>query len=710
MKGNLILIFSLLIWPLLLQSQVNTPLLEEGEKLFQKKDYKGAYAEFEKAYLFYKENGKSVEMLEALFQMGRSNTHSAAWDESLTIFNTLENEARNANQKEMVGRALDAQISILYYFKRLEEAENKAKEILKLENISDALYSNAYNTLGLIAGTNGKVNECNTYLLKAYRIDSLHQDSTSLPYLLTAIASNNEFQGKYAKAIRTYLQAISTTPSKDSFKLPTIYSRLGRLFLEIRNTEKAEAYFSDAMILSDKYKHKSRYAKCILYMGDVARVKGQIRIAEGYYQTALEKFKLLNNPEFEYNTVIGLMKCALKKDDLFTANKYLQTAEEYLKKLDGVSFKRQILNDKIEYHLKSGDLVKAEKGLNQVLKSTEDFERIGLKIRTYKLANDFYVKKEDFKNAYFYNNKYQQLQDSIFEIQKSNSIYDLEAKYQKAEQDLAIAQLDASNKNQSQLLESKNRTIVFGGLGLLALGILGAMGLYLFHLKQKTAEELAQKNKIVSKALADKELLLREIHHRVKNNLQVISSLLRLQSKYIKDDNALSALNEGRNRVQSMALIHQNLYQDNNLMGIQIKDYFEKLIQSLFDSYKVSESRIALNLDIDPITLDVDTVVPLGLIVNELVSNTFKHAFPDERSGSISVSIKEAKDQRLNLTVSDDGVGMKEIAADTNKDSFGYKMIRAFKNKLEAELEVTSQNGTQIELLIKDWKKVEAEQ
>jgi len=141
-------------------------------------------------------------------------------------------------------------------------------------------------------------------------------------------------------------------------------------------------------------------------------------------------------------------------------------------------------------------------------------------------------------------------------------------------------------------------------------------------------------------------------------------------------------------------------------MGINIKDYFEKLIQSLFDSYKVSESRIALDMDIDSLTLDVDTVVPLGLIVNELVSNTFKHAFPENRSGRISISLKETAKGQLKLSVSDDGVGMEEIAIDTNKDSFGYKMIRAFQAKLEGEMEVTSNNGTTVGILIGEYKQI----
>ena len=184
-----------------------------------------------------------------------------------------------------------------------------------------------------------------------------------------------------------------------------------------------------------------------------------------------------------------------------------------------------------------------------------------------------------------------------------------------------------------------------GGIGLLALTLFGGVIFSFYRSKRKSEKELAQKNEIISEALAEKELLLKEIHHRVKNNLQVISSLLYLQSDYIKDEKALSAIQEGRNRVQSMAIIHQNLYQEDNLTGIQVKDYFEKLTQSLFNSYKVQADQIELQLDIEAINLDVDTVIPLGLVVNELITNSLKYAFPENQAGYLKIALRS----RINL-------------------------------------------------------------
>ena len=211
-----------------------------------------------------------------------------------------------------------------------------------------------------------------------------------------------------------------------------------------------------------------------------------------------------------------------------------------------------------------------------------------------------------------------------------------------------------------------------------------------------------EQNSIISTALTEKEILLKEIHHRVKNNLQVISSLLALQGKYISDDHALDALWQGQDRVQSMALIHQDTYQTNNLKGVNTQDYFEQVVDNLFDSYNISEEEITLELEVAPLMLDVDTMIPLGLVINELVSNSLKHAFKKESNGKIEVKLKEVT-QELILKVSDNGKGIVSLNEIEGK-SFGYELIKAFAKKLKAEIAIDNSEGFAIELRIKNYK------
>ena len=250
----------------------------------------------------------------------------------------------------------------------------------------------------------------------------------------------------------------------------------------------------------------------------------------------------------------------------------------------------------------------------------------------------------------------------------------------------------------------KNTLIISSLTGVIFSLFLISYLIYKSLVERRSSEKiLAEKNDVISKALYEKDILLREIHHRVKNNLQVISSLLSLQSRYTDDPQIALAIKSGKDRVKAMTLIHQNLYQKENLTGIQVHHYFDKLIKSLFDSYNISPGKIKLETDIDPMNLDVETAVPLGLIANELITNALKYAFPNDSEGCILVSLKE-ENNRIIFSVTDNGVGIDE-ARKEGKDGFGLELVDAFKIKLAADFDIISNEGTSVVLKIKDYKK-----
>ncbi|TAE52333.1 MAG: sensor histidine kinase, partial [Bacteroidetes bacterium] len=225
------------------------------------------------------------------------------------------------------------------------------------------------------------------------------------------------------------------------------------------------------------------------------------------------------------------------------------------------------------------------------------------------------------------------------------------------------------------------------GLTLVALlaGLLFVQG----HRRRKTNELLsAQKSEIELKSKQN-ELLLKEIHHRVKNNLQTISSLLHLQSAHIKDADVKQAVAAGQHRVESMALIHQKLYQRENLAAIEMKDYLSNLVQSLIDTFDADPERIRFDLNMPELELDVDTAVPLGLIVNELITNSLKYAFPDGREGTITVSLQK-NDDRLELLVADNGVGTANVKTGT---AFGSQLVGLLSAQLGGTLEQGTEKG-----------------
>jgi two-component sensor histidine kinase len=211
------------------------------------------------------------------------------------------------------------------------------------------------------------------------------------------------------------------------------------------------------------------------------------------------------------------------------------------------------------------------------------------------------------------------------------------------------------------------------------------------------------KNKAISKSLDEKEVLIKEIHHRVKNNLQIVSSILSLQSRNIEDQETKEAIVDSRDRVKSMALVHQKLYQENNLKGVMMKGYLENLISSLSHSYGFSEKGIAVNLDVDPMILDIDTTIPIGLITNELITNALKYAFPNNSLGEILIRLKDKKNHLL-LEVTDNGKIIKDSSQ--LKEGFGFQLIRSLGRKLKAEPIIEVKNGLCVSLVINNFKKI----
>lgn len=204
-------------------------------------------------------------------------------------------------------------------------------------------------------------------------------------------------------------------------------------------------------------------------------------------------------------------------------------------------------------------------------------------------------------------------------------------------------------------------------------------------------------------SLREKEMLLREIHHRVKNNLQIISSLLSLQSRYLKDEQSVEMARESQDRIKAMALIHEKLYRSKDFANIEFNDYLRDLVNDLFASYKVNPSRIALNMDIENISLGIDTAIPTGLIVNELVTNCLKHAFPEGKDGEIRISLRSLSNNEKELIVSDNGVGFPESLDIKKAESLGLRMITNLTERsLHGKVDIIKGNGTKFQIIFKE--------
>jgi two-component sensor histidine kinase len=253
-----------------------------------------------------------------------------------------------------------------------------------------------------------------------------------------------------------------------------------------------------------------------------------------------------------------------------------------------------------------------------------------------------------------------------------------------------------------------------------ALWILVLLGVIIFGylqqnrmVKRKTAElkrelferQMAEKELLVSdqklrRSLAEKESLLKEIHHRVKNNLQIVSSLLYLQEDNMKDAKGVEILRQCQARVKSMALIHEQLYGTSDLAKIDFGLYVQGLTANLFDAYAIDPARIQLKVAADHIPLGVDKAVPCGLIINELVSNALKHAFLPDAAGTIDIIIRMPQAGRMEIVVADNGTGLAERPAVAEKTSLGLRIIDTLVAQLDGELTIETENGTRFSIIL----------
>lgn len=224
-----------------------------------------------------------------------------------------------------------------------------------------------------------------------------------------------------------------------------------------------------------------------------------------------------------------------------------------------------------------------------------------------------------------------------------------------------------------------------------------------------TFNDITERKKVLDQiegSLREKEILLREIHHRVKNNLQIISSLLNLQAGFTADKKTNEILEESKNRVKSMALIHEKLYQSKNFSSLDIREFIEELIKNLFNSYGIESLAVNMELSIDNINLNADQAVYLGLIVNELVSNSLKHAFKPtslddngEQQKKIFISVQKNSDNGYSIKIGDNGCGFPENIDFKNTESLGLQLVMSLVKQLEAEIRLNNNSGT--EFLIK---------
>lgn len=542
--------------------------------------------------------------------------------------------------------------------------------------------------LGVCFANSGSLDSAKIMFDQALIVYETIHDETRLAGIYSKQSWHAKVTGEYADAAAFDLKALRIMEKRDDKAgMARACAFLAEDFGAMKKPEEALPYALRAVKLSENDDDLAyEYTTSLVVTAETYSFMEDYKNALNYYTKAYEAAS-------KFGIKIDLMQAAFGKGQVLQSmERYEEALASYEEakrineEIDGPIQKQYAILLSIgEIHFKNQAYSLALPYFLEVIQWQESSGFAHNLAYVYKSTGQVYEGLGDYKNAIDYQRKHQVLNDSLMSVEKDAALNDLQVQYQTEQKEATIAAQTA------QL--SAQKKIQYGTLGIA--GLLAALLFLVYRnarFRKRTNTKLATANADLNQKNAENELLLKEIHHRVKNNLQTISSLLNLQSASIKDASALDAVKESQNRVQSMALIHQQLYQGEDLIAIKMKDYFHTMTQALQNSFLPGSKTISFRLNMDNLELDIDTAILLGLISNELLTNSLKYAFPDGQAGTIEVGLQQMSEDTYTLQIADNGVGMDE--APPQSTGFGTRLVQMLTTQLEGTLTRNNKGGT----------------
>jgi two-component sensor histidine kinase len=471
--------------------------------------------------------------------------------------------------------------------------------------------------------------------------------------------------GLHRKAMNEYIMEVKKTiDSSDFYMIATYNNEIGQFLLKERSGATAMTYFKKAQ------------GYVVVYLNDINQVKTEEEInnsnrLKGLIEGNIGKAHILQN---QYREALPYLENSMGILRSLSSGRDQEAMADNILALAGAN-------------MKLGNLDKAGEYLRMELDSDIP-EQI---IRKNRLLASYYEALEDYSNASRYLRTSLMLEDSLAAMEEFNEkerLVSIVASEELKNMKLRNKDLEMDiDRGRAELQAQDMRiNLVFISLVFTLLGFAGLVFAYLKSIK--TQRLIAEQKRIIENSLVEKDSLLKEIHHRVKNNLQIVSSLLSLQTKNTRSKAAIEALEEGKTRVKAMALIHQKLYQNDDLSVIEMQGYIESLINSIQSVFRKGGHNINITIDAEGVELDIDRAIPIGLILNELVSNSFKYAFPDDApDGKIYIHIQKNGDGGF-FEYTDNGVGLPEDSDDRESTSMGIRLIKRLVNQLQSTLNI----------------------
>lgn len=555
------------------------------------------------------------------------------------------------------------------------------------------------------------------YLNKAYELAVLAEDSSQQATVLANIGYYNYDFGHLETAMEYDLKALAIRrQTGDRRGLANSLNNLGYLCSKNNQHEQSLTYYLEALEINQEIGNNDAVAMNYHNIGvEYSSLDDQEKAVESL-QLALDIRLESENHRGLMSTYNSMAKLYMKDEFWMDAIGFYQKALHEAEVVESKRGEMMIRTNLARAWLKSGQVKKAEEQALAAMRISEEVTYPELIQKSATLLHDIYLELGQHRDALTYFTIAGAIKDSLQLAEQEKVFAESEARYRNSEKQLtienltqknALAELEKDRLEREQEQSDQNVRYLLIGAGVLA--ILAFLLWRIGAIRRKSNAVLTLKNSeiesqkdMISKSLQERETLLKEIHHRVKNNLQTVSSLLSLQSRYLHDPEALSALEDGQSRLASIALLHQRLYQNDDLSEVHFQEYVEQLAETVESTFEMPDKNIELELDVADCAFDIDVAVPLGLIINELLTNAYKYAFKGREKGRIKLSIQQKSDEEFTLNVVDNGLGLPADFSMKKSGSMGMTLVSLLSRQLHGSIEAKSEAGTQFTVSFKN--------
>lgn len=517
------------------------------------------------------------------------------------------------------------------------------------------------------------------------------------------IANYYEITGDYDSAVFHHYEGIKIYESVDSLRrgLINAYYNLSNTFSTFDFIKQAKKSLEKSLEIAKEFQDFEHLAWVYFEFGQSISLK-KPDSSIFFYKEGL---KILDTFDFSKNERPGLMELKLaiyanigfnylELNSVDSTKKFIQHFDELAETFEFNKVFNEMNSAKLnsKYYLKINDYKNAIGPIRKVFNLSAKLKNQEERLNSLEFLAEYHEKTKNYDSSLFYFRLAQALNDSLSGGEVKSKMAEIETAHRTAEKEKKIIQLESQSKL------AKSRNLLLTGLSIAFALIIIIVSLFYFQ-NRKKSRKLANQNTIIQESYEEIENLIRESHHRIKNNLQVVSSLLKMQSKSVHSDEAKSSLMEAFNRVKTIALLHQRLQGSQSFKNIKVKDFIEQLTGNIKHSLTTDESDIELKTQLLDMEIETDDTISIGLIINELITNSIKYGFPDKK-GKIEVKLYNLGPE-LVLEVKDNGIGFPENFDPLSGKSLGFKIVKSLATKLKAQLEVRNENGAIIQIKMK---------